>query len=91
MLPVCGHMDGTSRFVGTFKDLNSAAEIVTATDEKGLYLGDERPTRSMHHGGNTFSVNGLWLQLSFEDECREGFQRLRISGNLRDSSPVWVD
>lgn len=83
-------IEGASRFVGTFKDPNSAAEFVAAADEKGLYLDDERHTRLMHQSGNTFWVNGIWLQVCFEEEQPDGFQQIRVSGNVPDLSPVWM-
>ena len=90
MRPMSGHVDRPSRFVGRYKDPASDAECVVAADEKGLYLDDARCTRLMNDHGNTFYVNGVWLEISFENDSGRTFHRIKLNGHPVDGSPVWM-
>ena len=90
MPPMSGQVEQPARFVGRYKDPASDADIVVAADDNGLYLDDERGTRLMHHDGEVFHVNAIWLEISFREERDGAFQSVGMRGHVPDLSPVWV-
>lgn len=83
-------IDRPSRFVGRYRDVDSASEIVVAANEQGLYIDGVHPTRLFPKEGSAFYVAATCAELSFGDQSEGCFHRIDIRGNLADLSPVWT-
>lgn len=89
MEEICTEINQPARYLGRYKDADSEDALVVAGDERGLYLDDARCTRLIHKSNNTFYVESMCLELSFEEPSRESFQRIKLRGNLPGLHPIW--
>lgn len=79
------------RFTGRYRDVGSDQELVVAADERGLLL-QATGTRLLPRRGTTFEIEGLSVELTFEDggDRGEGAQRMLVAARLANMGPVWV-
>jgi thymidylate kinase len=80
-----------ARFTGRYRDADSDQELVVAADGRGLFL-EATGTRLLPRRGATFELEGLSIELTFENGTRpDGVaERMRCAARLPNIGPLWV-
>ena len=88
--PVFPAPDGCGRLVGRYRELNSGNEIGIGCDSEGLYFEEPGRPRLFHNKGNSFCVEGVCIQFSFQDRVDGGGVEIEASGDVPGAGGRWI-
>jgi hypothetical protein len=79
-----------ANLAGRYREITTGNEIGIGCDSDGFYFDEPSRPRLLHKEGNTFSIEGMCIDMSFAWSDSGSITELVFAGDLPDAASRWI-